>query len=328
VITLRAVLLSMVAAAFLTPVSAADPVPGLGSKIAFVTDRGGRDAPDELYVTNGRGNGDLGGDERLVFAPESGNALFPDWSPNGQAIAFHNFAPEIGGPEIFVVNVDGTGLAQLTHMTALGLGALNPSWSPDGTRIAFNSAVNPHIYVINADGTGLTRLTDDAADESRPDWSPNGRRIAFDSIRSGDREIYVTDANGTGDPVRLTDATGADMGADWSPNGRRIAFERDLGAGNREIFVTDAVRAKDEGTGERRLTTNQVLDAFPAWSPDGHWIAFHRQVVQLPGLAAPNGSELFAISADGSRELQLTHNTPGSFSAFASWAPGHASELP
>jgi tol-pal system beta propeller repeat protein TolB len=314
------VLLAIIALLVATGAGSAEPrraheisPAGLGSKIAFTADRVGRDAPDEIYVMNGDGT-----DERRITVTESGNALFPDWSPNGKVIAFHNNPVEIGGPEIFLIDADGTGLNRLTHMTEQELGAVNASWSPNGKKIAFNSVLNPDIYVIDVDGTRLTRLTDHPASDTRPDWSPDGRKIAFNSNRDGNPEIYVMDADGT-DPVRLTAAPGMDVGPEWSPDGRRITFEstRD---GNREIYVTNA-----DGTDQVRLTSNLIIDAFPSWSPDGRSIVFHRQLVQLPGLDPPNGSELFIVNADGSEEMQLTRRTPDSFSAFASWAQGHSS---
>ena len=295
----------------ISPAAAAD----LGSKIAFVTDRVGREAPDEIYVMNGDGT-----DERRVTMTESGNSLFPDWSPNGKTISFHNNPVEIGGPEIFLINDDGAGLTRLTHMSEpeVALGAVNPSWSPTGKKVAFNSVVNADICVINVDGTGLTRLTDHPANDARPDWSPDGRRIVFNSNRDGNPEIYAMNSDGTGE-VRLTAAPGADMGPEWSPDGRKIAFESSRD-GNREIYAMNA-----DGTDQIRLTSNSDIDAFPSWSPNGRNIIFHRQLVQLPGLDPPNGSELFVVTADGSQETQLTHMTPASFSAFASWSQGHAS---
>src|SRR3982751_4772524 len=52
------------------------------------------------------------------------------------------------------------------------------------------------IYVINSDGTGNTRLT--SLDEAGydPRWSRDGRRIAFVSVRDGNAEIYVMNADG------------------------------------------------------------------------------------------------------------------------------------
>ena len=293
---------------------------GPGSKIAFSTDRDGRDAPDEIYVMNTDGTNEV----RLTVTP-SGNSLFPEWSPDGQLIAFHNNPVEVGSPEIFLVVADGTAVTtRLTYMASLGLAALNPTWSPDGKRIAFNSQDalgNRDLWAINVDGSGLVQLTSDAANEAQPDWSPDGRQIAFNSNRSGNTEIYVMPADGghdANDWVQLTSAPGADIGADWSPSGQLITFESQRD-GNREIYVMRA-----DGSGPRRVTFDTRPDAFPSWSPDGSSVAFHRQLLTIPGLNPPNGSEIFAVDVNSLLETRITYQTPDSFSAFASWAPGHA----
>ena len=296
---------------------------GPGSKIAFSTDRDGRDAPDEIYVMNADGTNEM----RLTVT-SSGNSLFPEWSPDGQTVAFHNNPEELGGSfEIFLVVADGSGVTRrLTDMTSLGLAALNPTWSPDGKRVAFNSQDalgNRDLWALNVDGSDLVQLTSDAANEAQPDWSPDGRRIAFNSNRSGNAEIYVMPSDGAHDAnewIQLTSAPGADIVADWSPSGQLIAFES-LRDGNREIYVMRA-----DGSDPIRVTFDARADGFPSWSPDGLTVAFQRQLLALPGLNPPNGSEIFAVDVNTLQETRITYRTPDSFSAFASWAPGHAQE--
>jgi Tol biopolymer transport system component len=52
------------------------------------------------------------------------------------------------------------------------------------------------------------------------------RRIPsdYESTRDGNAEIYVMNADGSGDPVRLTNFPGLDTKPSWSPLGDRIAF--------------------------------------------------------------------------------------------------------
>jgi Tol biopolymer transport system component len=70
---------------------------------------------------------------------------------------------------------------------------------------------------VNADGSGQRNLTRNAAKEqSPPTWSPNGRKIAFTSDREGDDEVYVMNANGTGQ-LRLTHNPGNEILPVWAP---------------------------------------------------------------------------------------------------------------
>ncbi|HKY76047.1 MAG TPA: hypothetical protein VJS45_07905, partial [Acidimicrobiia bacterium] len=83
-----------------------------------------------------------------------------------------------GNQDIFLMNADGSGQAQVTRDPTV---SFHPAWSPDGTRIAFAGTreENTDIYVMNADGTGETRLTTDPAIDDQPVWSPDGTKIAF-----------------------------------------------------------------------------------------------------------------------------------------------------
>jgi dipeptidyl aminopeptidase/acylaminoacyl peptidase len=116
----------------------------------------------------------------------------------------------------------------------------------------------------------------------------NGR-IAFVSERDGNREIYVMNADGSGQ-TRLTNTTADEWGPAFSPDGSRIAFEsrRD---GNGEIYVMEA-----DGSGQTRLTYNAALDGEPAFSPDDRKIAFSR------------GGDIYVMNADGSGQTLVANN--------------------
>ena len=78
------------------------------------------------------------------------------------------------------------------------------------------------IYVIDGDGN-TTQLTENDVFDGYPAWSPNGQQIAFTSVRDGNWEIYVMDADGS-NPVRITHTPDIDeILPTWSPNGKRFA---------------------------------------------------------------------------------------------------------
>jgi Tol biopolymer transport system component len=139
-----------------------------GERIAYTDYFGDR---PYLAVMNADGSGQRGIGASLVQKVFGiGVAEEPDWSPDGERIAFASFVGS-DNEEIFVTNVDGSQRTRLTDIP--GNDHWPPTWSADGKRIAFTSdgrAGKGEIFVMNSDGSGLTKLTDNPADDMYPDW--------------------------------------------------------------------------------------------------------------------------------------------------------------
>jgi len=290
--------------------------------------------PAEMYLMN-----EDGSDQRRLTHTDW-NETAPDWSPDGTMIAFHGnkfcaapWTQPCNKTGLFLMNPSEP--AEQTLLTNLApeevgvqLGVHFGAWSSDGQRIAFNSWANADgtgiqpprtrdIFFIKVDGTGLTNLTqnikngttDILADDFRPDWY--GGKIVFTTNRDGNLEIYIMNADGSGQ-TRLTNNTASDRGPKWSPDGTKIAFES-VRDGNWEIYVMNA-----DGTGLDRLTATPAEEANVSWSPNGRKIAFNRMVL-AEGAVAPH-FQIFTMKADGSHQEQLTVPLyPEEINAFPSW---------
>src|SRR5712692_4805210 len=142
------------------------------------------------------------------------------------------------------------------------------------------------IYTMKPDGTNVRRLTT-TGDNSFPAWSRDGKRIAFDSLRSGNQQIWVMDADGS-NPHQVSQNGGKTPS--WSSDGTTIVFWvlGENGAG--QPPSVDAWVIQVDGTGPKRLSPNAFI---PSFSPDGKHIVFMR------GIAGTN-REIFSMNADGS----------------------------
>jgi TolB protein len=234
-----------------------------GKSIAFHSNRGGGVGESDIYVMNADGS-----DVRRVTnltALGLGGAHFGNWSPNGRQLVLNSFFNGGRSPrEIYVVNLDGTGLTNVTNHPSDDSRA---DWSPDGRRIAFSSnrTGNKEIYLINPDGTGLVQLTSNPGADDGPEWSPDGKLIAYQSTRAGNTDIYVMNADGSGD-VRLTTDPRDDAKPSWSPNGRRIAFHRQVlafGEVHSEVFTMNV-----DGSDVIMISTPRPggFNGFPSWA--------------------------------------------------------------
>jgi Tol biopolymer transport system component len=189
-----------------------------GGTIVFVSNRDGN---FDLYLMNADGSNvrnltNNSANNCGCFAPFN---LFaqPSFSPDGTKVAFSSDVEDrLHNLDVYVINVDGTGLTRLTTNAAVDG---EPDWSPDGKRIAFESDRDGdfEIFSMRADGTGVKKLTSNSALDLDPDWSPDGSMFGFVSDRdAGNVDIYLMNADGTAQ-TRITNDPGIDERPDWRP---------------------------------------------------------------------------------------------------------------
>ena len=269
--------------------------------IAFWSNRGGHNDAcggfcEDIYVM-----GTDGSDVRQLTT-DPGQDLEPAWSPNRLRIVFVKSWP-LPATGIYSINTDGTG--PIINLTANLPYAINPAWSPDGTKIAFlyfsknDSATG--IAVMNAtDGSEIVRLTKEFCHPTgctipgHPTWSPDETKIAFNTPRDGNSEIYIMNADGSGQINFTNSPSSAEGHPTWSPDGSKIAFVSNR-SGNRQIFVMNT-----DGGKITQLTDNTANDFDPVWSPDGTKIAFTTD--------RDGNYEVYVMNANGSEQVNLTNH--------------------
>ncbi|PWU05485.1 MAG: hypothetical protein C5B51_14585 [Terriglobia bacterium] len=268
-------------------------------------------------------------------------AAYPSIDATGHKVAFTSYCDLVLGgntdqnSELYVMNVDGSGLRQLTFSIGLQ-GSYNVSISPDGQRVVFasnadlipgnNSDLNSEIFIVNTDGTGLKQLTHTTGGDpnsfggnSHPRFDGRGKYISFSSDRDlvpgsntdGNHELFLMAADGTG-LAQLTRTTGgygvfAPGGLDITDTKVIFDCDRDLVPGgntdgNSEIFMMNV-----NGTGLVQLThtTGGAGNIGPIWNLNAQIVTFWSDRDPL-GNNPDESYEVFRMNANGTGLVQVT----------------------
>ncbi len=185
---------------------------GINSGASFLPDGSGL-----LLTLSERGNPDifrmtLEGTKiwPITFGPRGAMNVEPVMSPDGNHIAFSS--DRSGRPMIYIMNRDGAGAKRVTFA---GRYNSTPAWSPDGKKLLFAGFDEGHFDIFMMDSTGynMVRLTtarkmnnNKYSNNEDPVFSPDGRHVMFVSDRTGSKQIYIINLDGT--------------------NERRITFDR------------------------------------------------------------------------------------------------------
>lgn len=230
----------------------------------------------------------------LTSVPGAGNY---DVSPDGSMIAFDNAGdrPLAGGGlhQVYVANIDGTGLRRLTEHP---IAAVEPAWSPDGTRIVYLAGRDPsrrwtrlpvELTVVDV-ATGATSIafTDRAArDLAGPlAFTPDGSILFWRGHLGYGRRPWTVPVSG-GRPEPFLDERGWYSGA-LSPDGSTFVLQRlsgyvwhNRGGTCSELWLTGADGSDPtrftgclDAEGGHDLASGAALSG--GWSPDGRRVAY------------------------------------------------------
>jgi len=163
--------------------------------------------------------------------------------------------------------------------------------SPSALRIAYLDGKNLHM--MKTDGTDSTLLARDLQPtECAPYYiSPDGQWIAYQQANDG---LWVVPASG-GSPTMLSDAVVGSVS--WFPDSSGVVYSQDDDVYAHWLDTSQPPQALAVG-GRRYL--------FPAWSPDGKYVAF------LETTTAPGVFNVILIHSDGTGWRTLGATAPRS----------------
>ena len=193
-------------------------------------------------------------------------------SGDGSRIVYQNggwiylFDPAAGTSTKVPIRVEGDLPHTLPYFKNVTTDADFATLSPTGKRALLTARGD--VFSVPAEKGEIRNLTESpGVREMAATWSPDGRSVAYLSDRTGEYEIYVRPADGSGPERRVTtDGKIWRFPPSWSPDSKKLAF----GDKNRKLQWVDVATGKVREADQ--ATRGDITDY--KWSPDSRWLAY------------------------------------------------------
>jgi Tol biopolymer transport system component len=229
-----------------------------------------------------------------------------------------NAVPHEGKYGIYVLNL-ATEKVRLLYSTDNEMYTSALRLNTQGEKLVFaqkidgSSDENTEIFTMDVNGENRNRLTDNSYMDLYPAWSPDGTRIAFLSKRDIDLDVYMMNADGSGQHL-FYDSGSHDADIDWAgdtivfTSGSKIWGIKDDGSGLTQI--TNPANA-----GQWGQANLPVGDYDPRLRSDGLKVVFER--LEDPE-SLHGGYNIFSVNSYGTQETRLTNTNYAQ--GLASWS--------
>ncbi len=247
-----------------------------GASLYFLSDRGPQRKFNLWVLPEG------GGAARQVTHFEDFDVQFPAIGPSD--IVFQKggrlFLLELAGEQVREVEVEVVTDQATLKPRAVPVAELAAAAdiSPSGKRAVVEA--RGEIFTLPAEHGFVRNLTrSSGVAERTPTWSPDGETIAYFSDRSGEYELTLRPADGSGEERTVTSlGAGFRYRPQWSPDSKKLAFVDQAMRIRLYDLEADRLVEVDRGLWMYHFGLQQLRFS---WSADSRWLAFDRAVENL-----------------------------------------------
>ena len=223
-----------------------------------------------------------------------------------------------------LVYLDGTGLGQqqLVWLDRRGektgeIGRVqetigSPALSPDGRLVAVTATEgsNQDVWVYDIARGVRTRLSSDPERDRRPVWSPAGDEVAFTSYRAGNSDIFLRQADGSGEEQVLVATPLPELLSDWSRDGKYLLYHLGDPETGDDLWYLER---NEDGSGWEPHPFLQLPfgERVPRFSPDGRYVAYVSEEsgqFEVYVQPFPEGGRKVTVSSNGGTRVRWSRD--------------------
>ena len=202
--------------------------------------------------------------------PISENSRDPTVAADGTLVYLDSSGP--GQKQLVWLDRDGNKTGEIGEAQQ---DSVDPALSPDGRLVAVAAmeGSNVDVWVWNIARAVKTRLSTSPETEWRTVWSPSGEEVAFSSNRAGNWDIFLRQADGSGEAKVLLATPHSDWVSDWSRDGKYILYALIDPETGRDLWYLER---NEDGSGweQHPFLQTSFIERTAKFSPDGRYVAY------------------------------------------------------
>ena len=189
----------------------------------------------------------------------------------------------------------------------------SPALSPDGRLVAVTATEGSNaedVWVYDMARGVKTRVSSAPERDFRPVWSPAGDEVAFTSNRAGNQDIFLRQADGSGEEQVLAATPSREQVSDWSRDGKYLLYETIDPATGYDLWYLE--RNKDgSGWEPHPFLRTPFGERMSKFSPDGRYVAYvsnesgQQEVYVQP---FPEGGRKVTVSSNGGTKVRWSRD--------------------
>ena len=188
----------------------------------------------------------------------------------------------------------------------------SPALSPDGRLVAVTATEGStlDVWVYDIARGVRTRLSTSPERDYRPVWSPAGDEVAFTSDRAGNYDIFLRQADASGEEKVLAATPLPERLSDWSHDGKYLLYHLEDPETRGDLWYLER-NEDDNGWEPHPFFQTPFHEVVPRFSPDGHYVAYvsnesgQNEVYVQP---FPEGGRKVTVSSNGGTKVRWSRD--------------------